>query len=311
MAIELENDYLTLCEGESLSGKYLIEKAAFISELSVVYTGYSIKDNRKCIIKEFYPRKLVLRDMDRKTVVCKMPSQKSRYNSHLEAFFNEASVLRQLDHSNILRYIDHFKENNTGYIVTEYCEGITLDEFIKEEKEVSIPDFLKNIYIPILNAVMKMHKIGILHRDIKPTNIIICPDNVPVLIDFGSAINFKQCKKKEIFVTRGFSPLEFYSEKSRQGKYSDIYGLAATLYYYLSGFIPDDAGERVIVDNLKSIRRLNDQITPLFSGVIMKNLSIDYKKRFGSLKPFKLFVYIEYLILKLRDRLSHEKSMEC
>lgn len=295
-------EYICLTAGTRLKEDYEINECISVSELSIVYTGMDHKRQQKCIIKEYFPNRLVLRDIDKKTVLCKMPSQKGRYYNLIEVFFNEANILRKFGHISIARYFDHFIENNTGYIIMEYCEGKTLDEYVKEERDVSIALFLRNIYIPLLNAVDKLHNKGILHRDIKPTNIIIRESGVPVLIDFGSAVYYKRGDKKKIFVTSGFSPLEFYSEKSKQGRFSDIYGLTATLYYYLCGNVPEDVPGRLIEDNIKNIREYNDEITSLLSRIIMKNLSIDSKDRLSSLKRFKIFVYYELMAIKIKEK---------
>ncbi len=303
-----EKDYICLRKGEELKDTYRIKELVSKSELSIVYLGYEKNSGKSCIIKEYFPSKIVLRDNDKKTVLCRMPSMKVKYYNSLEMFFNEAVALKMFEHENIARYIDHFLENNTGYIVIKHYEGLTLDEYMKEEIEISLVKFFEKICIPVINALIEIHAKGILHRDIKPTNIIICENDVPVIIDFGSAINYKECDRKKIFVTSGFSPLEFYSEKSKQGKFSDIYGLAATIYYYLCGTIPKDSAQRVIEDDIENIRIYNDQITRLFAGIIMKNLSLDSKKRFSSLKLFKLFVNLECMILNFKNRFSEERD---
>ncbi len=295
-------EYKCLKAGIKLKEDYSLTECISVSELSIVYLGMDNKRQQKCIIKEFFPNGLVLRDIDRKTVVCKQPSKKDRYLSLIEVFFNEANILKKFNLKNIPKYIDHFNENNTGYIIMEYCEGKTLETYVKEEKDVLIPLFLKNIYIPLVNAVEKLHNKGILHRDIKPTNIIIRENGVPVLIDFGSAIYYKNADKKKIFVTSGFSPLEFYSENSAQGRFSDIYALTATLYYYLCGNAPEDVSERLIEDNIQNIRKYNEEITDLFSRIIMKNLSLNSKDRLSSLKKFKIYLYYELMALKFREK---------
>lgn len=297
-----DKDYMCLPKGSILKDKYEVRKNISVSELSMVYIGMDSACKRKCIIKEYFPRKLVLRDMDHKSVLCKMPSLKSKYLHERELFLNEALILKSSNHINIAKCMDYFIENNSAYIVIEYYEGKTLDQYMKDEEFVSIPAFLRQIYIPVINAVDSLHKKGVIHRDIKPTNIIISQEGIPVMIDFGSAINYRESEKKKIFVTAGFSPLEFYSTKSKQGRYSDIYSIVATLYYYLCGEIPIDAPTRVIEDNIKNVHEYNESVSGLFSWVIMKNLSLNHTKRFSSLKLLKWFIRIEYYILKFKDR---------
>ncbi|MCX7746242.1 MAG: serine/threonine protein kinase [Clostridia bacterium] len=292
--------YLWLEHGTILKDLYQIKRKLSISELSIVYIGWDLKENKELIIKEYYPKKLALRDLDKKTVLCRQTSLKDEYYKSRDIFLNEAIILKAYNHKNIAKYIDHFEENNTGYIIMEHHEGKTLDEYMREEREISISGFMKSILIPLVNAVNELHKKGIIHRDIKPNNIVVDKNNNPIVIDFGSAIHFKKCAWKKIFVTPGFSPIEFYSEKAKQGKFSDVYSLAATLYYYLCGKAPIEATERIIEDEIEHIRSYNKEISYLFSKIIMKNLSVDYKRRFSSLRLFKIFCYLEYFHLKAK-----------
>lgn len=289
-----------LSKGTLLKNRYEIRRKLAISELSIVYLGYDRQNRHPCVIKEFFPKRLALRDLDGKTVCCKSVTCEEKYKEKRSGFLNEAVILKRLRHENIVGYLDDFIENHTGYIITAYCKGKTLDEYIEAETAIAIGGFLRNIFLPLLSAIKMMHKMGVIHRDIKPSNIIVDFRNKPVLIDFGSAIHFKEKGTKEIFVTPGFSPLELYSKTARQGQYSDIYSLAATLYYYLCGKAPKTAAERIIEDNIEDIRQFNRFITPMLSRVIMKSLALDSKKRFSSLNRLAIYIYLEWVILKLK-----------
>ncbi len=284
-----------------LKERYEIKDQVSTGEFSIVYLGFDIKENQECIIKEFYPRGKVLRDLDGKRVVYKKPTFKERYYKQMESFLNEGHILNKLKHKNIVEHIDHFKENDTGYVVLKYYEGKTLDKYLKEN-DVEYIDILKNIFIPIMDAVNFIHKKGIIHRDIKPGNILINKSNQPVIIDFGSAVNYKKDKIKKIFYTPAYSPIEFYSEKSRQGRYSDLYSIAATMYYCLSGRPPENAPQRVIEDKIEDIRLFNKNISDFLSKAIMKSLSLNYKDRFASVNMFKMIVHVE-CIMKMRRKI--------
>lgn len=300
LIMKVEVDDICLSKGTVLKDIYEIKERISKGKLSITYVAYDLIKECKCIVKEYFPEGLALRDMDGKSVVCKMPSLKERFYNLEDVLFNEGEILKGFKHKNISKYINHFTENSTTYVVLEHYDGKTLDEYLKENKDISINDFFNKIFIPLINAISCIHKKNIIHRDIKPSNIIINEQGEPIIIDFGSAINYKICKKKNIFITPGFSPLEFYSEKSRQGKYSDIYSLTATLYYCLCGKVPMDAGKRIIEDNIENIKKYNSEISLFFSIIIMKNLSVNHKKRFLSLKLIKIFVYIECIILKVK-----------
>lgn len=300
--MEVDINDICLQKGVMLKGRYEIQSAISVSDLSIVYKGYDYIGGVGCIIKEYYPKGKVLRDMDGKTVVFKMPSFRHKYDEGLSIFLNEGTLLGKLKHKNIAKCIDHFSENDTGYIIIEYYEGKTLDQYVKEERDFLISEQFKKICIPFVKAVDYIHRKGIIHRDIKPKNIVINKSLGPVIIDFGSACINKKGVKKRIFYTPGYSPLEFYSDKSKQGKYSDMYSVAATLYFYLCGKPPEKVTNRVIEDNIEDIGKYNKDISRLFSKTIMRNLSVDYKKRFSSLRLFILIMYIEYIHLRINDR---------
>ncbi len=291
---------LVLPKKTILKKEYEIKQKLAVGNFSIVYMGNDLKNGSPCIVKEFFPNQIVLRDLDNMNVVCRRPGLKLRYHKARDVFFGEAEILKGFYHRNIVRYIDHFMENNTGYIVTAYCKGKTLDRYIENEADVSIGAFLRNIMVPLIDVGLELHKQAIIHRDIKPNNIMIDEEGQPVIIDFGSAIHYQNCKSKQIFVTPGFSPLEFYAGNTKQGRYSDIYSFAATLYYYLSGKAPEAASERVIEDGIEDIRKYNSIISRTFSHIVMKNLSLDYRKRNSSLYFLRCGVYLEYLLIKMK-----------
>lgn len=299
---DIDTDEISLRSGVIIKSRYEIKKTIWVSDLSIVYLGFDYFAGMECIIKEYYPKGKVIRETDGRTVVFKMPTFKDKYYEGINQFLNEGVLLKKLKHRNIAKCIDYFEDNDTAYIVMKYYEGKTLDEYMKEKKEFLLSEELKNIFIPIVNALKYIHKKGVLHRDIKPKNVIINQEYGPVIIDFGAACNYKSKQKKKISYSPGYSPLEFYSDKSKQGKYSDIYSFSAMLYYYLTGKIPYKVTDRLFDDKLEDISNYNRDISEFFSKNIMKNLSVDYRKRLKSMLIFKLIIYIEIFNLKKREK---------
>ncbi|OCL25292.1 hypothetical protein U472_13115 [Orenia metallireducens] len=298
-----EIDYIYLPKESILNNKYIIKRRlAERSNFSIVYMAENIENNEKVVIKEFFPKNLVLRDLDGKTIICKNSFMKESLQEKMNEFLNEAKLMKSLEDEFIAKCYEFFIENNTAYIVTKYYDGVTLDYYLEEEKDFE--QFLKKIFFPLLNTVEQIHGKQYIHRDIKPSNIII-HQNRPILIDFGSAINYKSNDKKNIFLTPGFSPIEFYSEKSKQGPYSDIYSLSALLYYFFTTNIPEESLNRIIEDNLKSIDSLNQEIPDKLNNIIMKNLSLDYKRRDRVIAIFKLKLWGVYLNYKFKKLISN------
>lgn len=295
-----EIDYLYLPENTFLKNReyMVLKKLKDRSNLSIVYLGLS-KAEERVVIKEYFPKNLVLRDIDGIKVICRNRKVKDKYKKAKKQFINEAVMMSQFkDNPYICNCTEYFQENNSVYIIMKYYDGQALEDIINNQV-ISFNSFLREIFIPILDAVDDIHSKGYLHRDLKPNNIII-NQGEPVIIDFGSAIKYKDSKRKKILLTPGFSPIEFYSEKTRQGPYSDIYSLTAILYYFLSDNIPIEANERIIEDNLEHINQLTKERYWYLGKLIMDNLSLDYKKRCRSIKRFKFLLLLQYFKNKIR-----------
>lgn len=289
---------MELEQGIMLKKLYKIKKVVHVSNIGIVYLCDNGKDTY--IVKEYFPKGMVLRDFDKKSVICKMPGFKKEYGKAKKEFLNKANIIKEIKHENVEEYIDAFEENNTSYIVLKYYEGCTLEEYIKTNKDILSSVFFRNILIPVCHGVEAIHAKGIIHRDIKPNNIIISKQGKPIIIDFGAAINFKMDKVKKVFISKGYSPLEFYSKNCRQAEYSDIYSVAATIYYCLSRKVPSEAAKRIIEDNIVVLKKYSDTST-VFSKIIMKNLSVDYKKRFKKIRYLQIFIYLEYILQHMKN----------
>ena len=293
-----------LKENSLLKNTYQIKKVISKSELSIVYMGENTKTGEIRVIKEFFPRELALRDLDNVTVISRLPSTKKKYEKLLKLFLNEADMLKGLDHKHIVTYYDHFEENGSAYIVMEHCEGKPLDRYVKDHQEGNQSLFFYKMLLALISALNYIHKQGIIHRDIKPGNIIIDNEGKPRILDFGSAVYYEKEHKHMIFTTTGYSPLEFYSENSRQGTYSDIYSLAATFYYTLSGIVPTDISKRIIEDRMSSVRKHNPKVSPILSSIIMWALAIQSEKRCFSLRFLRVSILLEIFVVKIKATLK-------
>ncbi len=244
---------------------YQIQSVLGQGAFGITYLAQDINLNRLVAIKEFLPSQYAMRDIN-ETVRPVSVDNEEKFSMGLRRFIEEARILDQLDHPNIVRVMNIFEANNTAYMVMNYEQGVNLKEILLRQKLLDESDLLK-ILIPILNGLETIHGSGFIHRDIKPANIFIRTDGTPVLLDFGSA---RQSLEKDThtltsLVSPGYAPIEQYVSKSdKQGPWSDIYGMAATLYRAVTGVPPSDAvtrGESLTgtdKDNLVSCRELAD-----------------------------------------------------
>ena len=201
-------------------------------------------------IKEYLPREVAFRGQD-STVVPLSEGDRETFEWGLERFLDEARTLARFGHPNIVGVHRFLRANGTAYLVMDYCEGESLESMLAREGTLA-PDRLEAMLVPLLNALDVLHAAGVTHRDIKPGNIYLREDGSPVLLDFGAARQALAQHSRSVtaMATPGYAAFEQYSTKGKQGPWTDIYGLGATLYRCVTGQRPPDASDRMLKDEL-------------------------------------------------------------
>jgi hypothetical protein len=233
----------TLQPGDVIA-EYRIEKVLGSGSFGVTYLARDLHLSRGVAIKEYMPAVYARRGSDG-TVTSRNLDTSATFEWGLERFSEEARTLAQFNHPNIVRVLRLVQGvNGTAYIAMDLLEGKNLETIVEEEGPLAPERFL-SIFRQLLDGCESIHRIGILHRDIKPANIVI-RDETPVLIDFGAARDLALQQKAgfSALVTDGFSPLEQYSREIQQTEATDIYALAATAYFLLTGRIPPPSAAR-------------------------------------------------------------------
>jgi serine/threonine protein kinase len=246
----MNTDIRALKVGQVLSD-YRIESILGQGAFGITYLVIDTMLNRKFAIKEYYPREFAHRDSTLTVHAAGNKDDQDTFTWGLTRFLDEARLLARFDHPNIIAVRRFFEANGTAYLVMDYCEGIPLDELIKNNGPLSESEIDK-IIGPLLAGLKQVHASNFLHRDIKPANIFIRSDGSPVLLDFGAARQELVNHSKSItsLATPGYAAFEQYSTQGKQGPWTDIYGLAATLYRAVTGEKPQDAPDRILEDTL-------------------------------------------------------------
>ena len=235
-------------------GQYTIESYLNSGGFGITYLA---RDSlgRKIVIKECFPGAICCRT--RSTVRLRSKGSAPEFSKILDLFEKEARALSELQHPYIVGVHQIFKDNDTAYMALDFVDGRDLLHVIEAEPGRLTPKEIKELLIKVLDAVAYMHDRDILHRDISPDNILLEPDNSPVLIDFGaareSATRVSRVLSKVLTVKDGYSPQELYLAGSEQAFSSDLYALAATFYHLVSGQAPPSSQVRLaaVAKNLK------------------------------------------------------------
>lgn len=245
--LEANGTTYTIHEKLGSGGFGITYKANFTKEVEIKEQFQTIKTTVSIpvAIKELFIEGKCLRNTDGGTISLQSLNL-MEFDTFKQKFLKEAETLCKFNQvTNVLHVIAFFEANNTAYMVMEYVEGDTLTELVKLHGK--LPESLAVKYASqIARGLIEVHQARVLHRDIKPDNIIITPDNEAVLIDFGAARGFvaDQSVTQSVILTHGYAPIEQYSEKRKRGPFTDIYGLGATLYFCLSGQKPPSIYDR-------------------------------------------------------------------
>ena len=217
---------------------------------SIVYLACAAS-KRIVAIKEYLPNSLALRgEGEVKPVISDQHMPPFPYG--MKCFFEEGRALAKLSHPNVIRVLNFFRSNDTVYMVMEYEQGRTLQEFIQKNRAVVTENFLRNVFTKLLNGLREVHSHKLLHLDLKPSNIYMRNDTMPVLIDFGAARQTLASDTPMLkpMYTPGFASPEHYTQRELLGPWSDIYSAGASMYATIAGAAPQAADSRVEKDRL-------------------------------------------------------------
>ena len=235
-----------LPEGYSLHW-YEIESILGSGGFGITYLARDTNLNRLVAIKEYFPKEMAAREEDsRVNPIC--DESAIDFTNGLDRFISEARTMARCQHPNIVSVYSVFEANGTAYMVMEYQRGQSLSRAMRSGLVRNEADLLTLIR-PLLDGLMFMHDAGFIHRDIKPDNIFIREDGVPMLLDFGAArqsVGFGT-QRMTTMLTPSYAPIEQYNTSGRaekQGPWTDIYSFGATLYRLIAGRGPIDAVSR-------------------------------------------------------------------
>jgi formylglycine-generating enzyme required for sulfatase activity len=274
-----------LPSGHLLHQRYSIQSGIGQGGFGITYLAYDQKLDQEVCIKELFVSGNSTRGTN--LTVHSQSTGDFSFADFVQRFVQEARQLARFQHPNIVRVLDIFQENGTAYTVMEYVKGETLKSKIQREGAMGEKAAMSTI-TQLLDAVEEVHNKGMLHRDIKPDNVLITPEGRLVLIDFGSAREFAEGRTttQTAMLTPGYAPIEQYSTRAQRGPYTDIYALGATMYYLLTGEKPIPATDRVAEDLIPP-HQINLDISTQVSSAVMLAMELKSENRFQTVSDMR------------------------
>ena len=268
-----------LAPGVMLRDRYVVGKLLSYNGESANYIGFDTITQSKVVIKEYMPDTLCEREAG-KSILDVAPQYVAQYKTLMSEFVElnkTLSKMRSLSH--IIPVVDMFGDNNTGYVVLAYFEGVTLEKYIEHNGGRLTWETVRRFFPPIFTTVSLVHNAGLVHRGICTENILI-GENGDIKLT-GFAISDERTANTEIApeLYSGYAAPEQYNSSARQGTWTDVYGVSAMLYKALTGVTPLDAASRLTDDTLETPASLVPEILESVSNVIMSGMELDGEKR--------------------------------
>ena len=246
----------------TMIGGYRVVRKVAAGGFGVVYLAVDA-EGLQIAIKEYLPSSLATRATG-EMLPQVLPEKLALYRLGLKSFFEEGRSLAQISHPSVVSVLNFFRENETVYMVMNYLEGASLQDFIvtaRDLKQAKVfrESTIRSLFDEILRGLRIVHQHKMLHLDIKPANIFITDDNKAVLIDFGAAreVLNKEGNFIRPMYTPGFAAPEMYRRDATMGPWTDIYAVGACIYACMLGFPPNDAPQRLEKDRISaSLARL-------------------------------------------------------
>lgn len=228
---------------------YTIVRQVSEGGFSLVYLARD-PNNQMVAVKEYLPASLASRAEGQLSPQV-LPDKLSLYRLGLKSFFEEGRSLAQISHPSVVSVLNFFRQNETVYLVMNYLQGATLQDFIMAGRQVKAgkafsESTIRSVFDEILQGLRVVHQNKMLHLDIKPANLFITDDDYAVLIDFGAAreVLNKDGNFTQPMYTPGFAAPEMYRRETQLGPWTDVYAIGACIYSMMIGYPPPEVVKR-------------------------------------------------------------------
>ena len=254
----VNTESFALKPGTILDGKYLVGEMLGQGGFGITYIGFDLLLEQKVAIKEYFPMSTGMVSRENRSMVVWSTAMMGKTGTQkgFDSFLKEARKMAKLGGiPGVVGVKSVFIQNETAYIVMDFIEGETLLKKLQREGPMPF-DTCLSLLTPIIQALAEVHEHGIIHRDISPDNIMVRPDGRLILLDLGAAKDLDiqgrdgNVQSSQMVAKQGFSPIEQYQRNASIGPWTDVYAMAATIYYCCTGILPPSATDRTIDDTL-------------------------------------------------------------
>lgn len=297
--------------GVILHDRYRVNSVIGQGGFGITYDGTDLNLDMHIAIKEYFPKHIASRYNIYSKNVTYSSENVSLYEHGMRNFLKEArNMAKFTGQENFVCVSDYFSENGTAYIIMEYVPGKNLKNFLEEHGLLTLDEVMR-IINPVMNAVEVIHERNMIHRDISPSNIMILPDGKVKLLDFGAvrevSAETQSLSTMSSVYKYGYSPIEQQTRDMKQGTYSDVYALCATIYKMLTGITPPSpfarlSGEEILLPP----SQVGVQISSSQEETLMEGLAIYGNDRIQTVGELRNGLFSAHSTYALKSELAHK-----
>ncbi|MFT3818697.1 MAG: serine/threonine-protein kinase [Rubrivivax sp.] len=272
--------------------EFELKRVAGEGGFSIVYRAWDHSLKRQVAVKEYFPSGMVGRSGGTQVVV-RSERHTEAFEAGLRSFVEEARLLAQFDHPALIKVYRFWKANGSAYMVMPFCEGITLRDEWKSLPEPPDEMALMTLLDPLTEALSVLHAERWYHRDIAPDNVmLLAGTRRPLLLDFGAArqVIGDLTHALTVILKPGYAPIEQWGEVPgmKQGPWTDVYALAATIHFGITGRTPPPSVGRLINDGYEPLAQIAaGRYSARFLVAVDRALAVRPEERTPSIEQFR------------------------
>ena len=270
-----------------VSTRYQVGRVKAINGEGITYAALDLSTRKEVELREFFPFALACRRKDDGTVVPNA-GQEQLFEQYLDQFLElQKNISRLREVTVVHSVLDLFEENYTAYAVYEYVPAVSLRRYVENAGGTLSWNTANRLFQPVVSALGLMNSLGISHLGISPDSLRVTGDGMVLITSFSIQAARRMGSALEADLAPGFAALEQYTEKARCGEPSDVYALAATLLYILTGQAPQEAPRRLKDQRLMISKEVLHALPPFVVTAVANALQVRPDKRTASFERFK------------------------
>ena len=292
-----------------LKSRYIVGRGIDTNGESTRYLGFDKVNETPVIIKEFLPIGMFNRGKGEKELSVSY-NDETIFKNLKSKFISYYQIVRELnDMSVMIKILDIFEENNTVYVIEEKLDLIHFDEYLKRSNGQLEWEVARPLFMPLISALESLHKRGIGHYAVSPSNLLITHDGKLKLTGFCTSMERKRGTPLKSQLYSGCAAPEQYENNFTLDVLTEIYGITATLFYTLTGHVPANAKDRLKDSSLLMSTNTVKRLPPHVVTALANGLQVDRKDRISDFDEFRSQLSVAPTAQAIQEEISKTASL--